>query len=203
MRLNAFIDSNIYEFPSQLEIREVINSGYSVWKWTYSGEESYVGMLYGFSGLTMNNVGGMAGSVRRIIAPETITDEEISTNKFHSVTAEYYGFQNQNVSAEFIQISEDKGVFKYTYESPSYLSTIYYSAPVTIIKTENPEDNESGEDSTENGNNDNTGSSDTDSSADTGNKNQLGLYIGLGVGGAVVLTGAVLTVIFIKRRKKL
>lgn len=177
-------------------------------------------MLYGFSGLTMNKVGGMAGSVRRIIAPETITDEEISTNKFHSVTAEYYGIENKDVSAEFIQISEDKGVFKYTYESPSYLSTIYYSAPVTIIKTENPEDNESGEDSTENGNNDNTGSSDadgspengnndnngssdTDGSADTGNKNRLGLYIGLGVGGAVVLTGAVLTVIFIKRRKKL
>ena len=80
-----------------IPIREVINSGYSVWKWTYSGEESYVGMLYGFSGLTMNNVGGMAGSVRRIIAPETITDEEISTNKFHSVTAEYYGIENMGV----------------------------------------------------------------------------------------------------------
>ena len=43
-----------------------------------------------------------------------------------------YGGTEEKVSAEFIRISDDTGVFKYTYDSARYLPMVYYSAPVSV-----------------------------------------------------------------------
>ncbi len=130
---NAFIDSDrtLMGFPSEDDLHGMIVSGYAVWRWTYSGEDVIVDIRNGFSGLTTDNVSGAAAVVSRFSAPQSVDKKDVSDNK-HTVTAVLYGGTEEKVSAEFIRISDDTGVFKYTYETARYLPMVYYSAPVSV-----------------------------------------------------------------------
>ena len=129
--VNAFIDNILAsELVSVSGAAWIRDYGYAVWAWTYNDVGSIVsGIHAGFLGLTVNNVGDMSARIRSIVAPASISADEAKNGSL--VTAILFNGSEVSMPAEWIQISDDYGVFSLQVsDEDNFVSFTYYTEPV-------------------------------------------------------------------------